>query len=77
MRYFSAKRGSPIDIQSLLPSDRTISNRIKMQGDHFIKELGCKLVRILETDGGCIGIDYGKKLAEYLGINLYFIDDDW
>uniref|UniRef100_A0A914D2J2 Hermes trasposase DNA-binding domain-containing protein n=1 Tax=Acrobeloides nanus TaxID=290746 RepID=A0A914D2J2_9BILA len=71
------KRNCAIDINALLPTDRTLSNYVNSISDELVKEFGPKIIGFIGKYGGSMAVDFGKRLRDYLSICVYFIDDDW
>lgn len=57
---FRAKRGSSIEIDSLIAERTTISRNVVAMSENYIQEAAPKILQICRNHGGAFSIDYGK-----------------
>lgn len=75
--FFRLNRKSAFNVDSIMPCDRTISNRIKERGKELVQKMSPQITEILDSYGGAISVDYGKKLRDFIGVYVHFIDAKW
>jgi hypothetical protein len=66
-----------IDVKTLISDPTTISRNVVANAEARVELLGPKFVKIIEKHGGSFGLDYGKRINDYLCVTLHFFDDDW
>ena len=73
-RYpFSLNKSGPVDVKSILPCPNTVSDYVHRLATESKSSKRNELSTILDKNGGCLSVDYGKKIFDYISVSLHYV----